>query len=221
MSNKIKIAIADDHSIFCETLKNMLSNEPDFQIKFTALNGKQLLEGIEKNNIDVVILDLDMPILDGREALHIIRKKYGKGIKVIILSMHYSIHHIERYLRSGANSYLSKSTNYAILTEAIRSVHETGIYFNEDLTSDLLESIQEISKHIYPVLEGDPLSETEIVVLKLICKELSSSEIAEELKRSPRTIENHRSRIMKKIGAKNSLGIMEYAIKNGFHSMHL
>lgn len=213
----INIAIAEDHEIFAKLMAESLEEEPQFHVKINAQNGQELLDRMANEEIDVIILDLDMPILDGRDALTIIRKKFNEDIKIIILSMHYEELYIRKYLKSGANAYLGKGCHYETLVECIEEVHQSGIFFHDKVSPKLIEELLNDESTTFRVLKGEPLSKTEIQVLKLLCKGLSSLKIAELLGRSSRTIDNHRYRMMKKLGIHNSMELMEYAIVHKYH----
>ena len=203
--------------MFRETVTKMLNTVHGIKIVLEAANGLELLDGLKTNKIDVILLDLEMPHMDGREALHIIRKKYNEDLKIIILSSHYDDLYIRKYMLSGANAYLSKGTGFDTLVKAIRSVYKEGHFFHDKLSPELVAEIMSETKNTYPVLEGEPLTEREIEVVKLLCKGLSSIEVGLQLNLSHRTIENHRHRILTKIGGHNGMAIMEYAIKKGYY----
>lgn len=213
----INIAIAEDHEIFANLMAESLGEEENFDIKIKARNGQELIDQMETQQIDVIILDLDMPILDGRDSLKIIRKRFDEDIKVIILSMHYEELYIRKYLKSGANAYLGKGCQYETLVECIEEVHSSGIYFHDKVSPKLVEELLNDESTIFRVLHGEPLSRTEIQVLKMLCKGYSSAKISELLGRSSRTIDNHRYRMMKKLGIHNSMELMEYAIVHNYH----
>jgi DNA-binding NarL/FixJ family response regulator len=160
-----------------------------------------------------------MPIMDGREALHILRKKYQNTIKIIILSIHYSEEHIRKYMKAGADGYLSKDSDFMVLLEAIQSVYDKGYYFYDKVSPQLVSELVNKDTPFPTALAGEPLSEREIEVIKLLCLGMTSPQIAEKIKLSIRTIENHRHRISKKIGAHNTADIIVYAIKYGFHKI--
>jgi len=214
----INIAIAEDHEIFANLMAESLEDEPEFKIRINSQNGQELLDRMDHEDVDVIILDLDMPILDGRDALSIIRKKYNPEIKIIILSMHYEELYIRKYLKMGANAYLGKGCQYETLVECIKEVYNTGIFFHDKVSHKLVEELLNDESTVFRVLEGEPLTKTEIEVLKLLCKGNSSISIAKLLDRSPRTIDNHRYRMMKKLGVHNGMELMEYAIVHKHHT---
>ena len=215
MVRTIKIAIADDHTLFVSALSRVIQNEPGFLLLHASSNGRDLLHAVNQNPPDVILLDLDMPILHGRDALIELRKA-TQDIRVIILSMHYSEFHIANYVRLGANGYLPKDVDYEELRTAIHEVHDTGYYFNDDFSRELLEELISQKSISLPPVSSDPLTEREVDVLRLVCKEMTSGQIAEQLNLSQRTVENHRHRLSKKIGSNGSIGLYLFALRNGY-----
>lgn len=220
MSAQIKIAIAEDHDLLRNLLIEHLDEEDKFAVEIGVGNGRDLLDGLDEKPVDIILLDLDMPVMDGREALHIIRKKYGRLPKVIILSMHYNDLSIRKYLKSGANAYLPKGCNFDVLVECIQEVFENGVFFYDKVSPELMAEILLDASLPFRAVQGDHLTNMELTVLKLLCEGYTSDEIAEKVSRSPRTIECHRYRISQKTGIKNHMKLMEYAIINGIHSLN-
>ncbi len=217
MNQTIKIAYTEDHCMFRQTMVKSLNAEDGIEVVFEANNGLELLENLKSKKVDVILLDLDMPVMDGREALHTIRKKYSDTVKIIILSLHYNEGYIRKYMLAGANAYLSKEVEYDILVAAITSVHQTGHFFHNEVSPELVAELKSETKNTYPVLEGEPLTEREIEIVKLLCEGLSNLEVSLRLNLSHRTIENHRYRILRKIGGHNGMSIMEYAVRKGYY----
>jgi len=220
MSNKIRIALADDHAILLQTLTDMLGREKDMEVVISAPNGKELLTELKSTKVDIVLLDLDMPIMDGRAVLPIL-KQYYTSTKIIILSFHDSLMHMRKFLSEGANAYMSKEVDFDVLLAAIRKVNAEGYYFCERVTRDFLNKFRESKQKSPKVLKGDPLSAREKEIVQLICKGRSNGEIALELSLSQRTIENHRMRLSKKIGTNSTAKIVIYAIEKGLFKVSL
>lgn len=209
----MKIAIVEDHDILRETMSKLLGEEENVSMIFEASNGKELLTIMRKNALDIIILDLNMPVMDGRETMKVLRSlEENKKPGIIILSMYDSIDHIRKYIKLGANAFLSKGCDYSELLAAIDAVYNSGFYFNKTVTNRLVNGILRSSEKI---TLDDPLSSRETQILQLICKQRTSYEISDQLEISHRTVENHRLHIMKKIGAKNGVGLLVYAMKNG------
>lgn len=136
----IKIAIAEDHAILRETITEMLESEDGLKVVFDTPNGQELIDKLVEEEIDVIILDINMPIMNGGEALTIIKERYP-NTKVIILSMFHTQDHIESYLEMGANGFLSKGCDFRILVKAIKESHQTGHYLDDVVTPELLRAI--------------------------------------------------------------------------------
>lgn len=221
MSKQIRIAIAEDHPILLESMQTFLNSIPDFQILITASNGEELLKQMNTKHVDIVLLDLEMPVLDGRKTLQILHKRLKKSPRVIILSMHGGTAFVHKYMVSGASAYLDKGCDLSELLEAIRSVFEVGHYFSPHVPEDLhLEILFDRNKD-QSVVEDDILTEREIEVLRLLCEGMPSKDVAKTLNLSSRTIENHRRRIYTKLGAINTLSMLREAVRKGYFDMDL
>lgn len=216
MTKTIKIGIADDHDILRQTMGKLLQAEKNMSVVVQASNGQELLDKMIENPIDVVILDLNMPVMDGRATLKALgRIDTSKRPSVIILSMYDSPDHIRKYVSMGANAFLSKGCEYPALVKAIKDVYSNGYHFNQQVSRELVSEIIRNSRKDAKLVIDTPLSEREIEILQLICQQKTSLEISQVLRISQRTVENHRLRISKKTGAKTSIGLLIYAMKNG------
>jgi len=215
MVKPIKIGIADDHDILRQTMSKLLQTEDNFTVAIQASNGQELLDKMLVEPLDVVILDLNMPVMDGRSTLKsIARMESTRRPSVIILSMYDSPEHIRKYVAMGANAFLSKGCEYPALVKAINDVHANGYHFNQQVSRQLVSEMIRDSKKDSNLVIDTPLSEREIEILRLICRQKTSQEIAKILRISQRTVENHRLRISKKTGAKTSIGLLIYAMRN-------
>ncbi len=220
VSNKINIAIAENHSIYLEGLSSILNCNEDMDVLISASNGKELLDQMKKTKVDVVLLDLDMPIMDGKTTLSNINR-YHEYAKVIILSLHYSEAYIRKYLKNGASSYLAKDDDFSTITDAVQTVYKTGYYFHNKVSQKLLAELA-YNENITPkILPGEPLSIRENEIVKLICEGRTNGEMSLSLNLSQRTVENHRMRISKKIGSNSVANTVVYAIKNGLFDLDL
>jgi len=212
---KIKLAIVDDQVLFLKGLKLLISSFEEVELIIQANNGQELLDAIEKEQPDVILMDLKMPVMDGLEATERIKANYPE-IKVILLTTYDEeklIHHI---MKKGANGYLLKNEEPEILKEAILTVVKKEFYFNEYVSKALLGGMQKRPNEVRPWKSTNNISLTkrEMEVLQLICKEQTSAEIADLLYLSPRTVENHRKNLLEKTGAKNTAGLVIFAIQN-------
>lgn len=210
--SKIKILLVDDHQIIIDGLKSLLNNTDEIVVSGEANNGREALRILDLIGIDVVLMDIDMPILNGIDTLKEIRKK-GLEVKVIILSMHNEAGMIKSLMNIGANGYLLKSSPQDEVINAIRKVASGQQYFSTEVTLSLLNKTQNISADSSPQIELLTDRETEIV--QLIAEGFSNKEIGNKLFISHRTVDTHRTNIMKKLNVSNIAGLISYAIKNG------
>lgn len=210
----IKVAIADDHTMFRSGVKTALSAQKDIHMVAEAENGMQLLNLLKHIQPDVVLLDIQMPIMDGLTTLPEIKKLYP-NVKVIMLSMHNDHSMISRMMEIGANSYLTKESGAEKIYEAIKQVYEHEFFFN-DLTNKALLSGLRNKTHTDSHKPAEVhLNEKEITILRLMCEEKSTKEIADIVDLSPRTVEAIRDKLKTKTGTKSMAGLVMYAVKAG------
>jgi len=209
----IKVAIADDHTLFRAGVKTALSVKKDIQLIAEADNGMHLLNMLRHVEPDVILLDIQMPIMDGIQTLPEIRKMHPQA-KVIILSMHNDHSMISKLMEIGANSYLTKNSDSETIYEAIKTCYEQEFFFNELTNKALLTGLRTKRSDFGAGHQEVNLSEKELTVLKLMCEEKTTKEIADIVDISPRTVEAIRDKLKSKIGAKSMAGLVMYAIKN-------
>lgn len=215
--SKIKIAVVDDHNLFRVGLVQILGMVEDFDIVLEATNGIEFLKKSEGVDLDVVLLDIQMPEMDGIKVTEKLREKSPTDPKIIILSMHDEDQFILHLLEIGANGYLLKDTDPDEVEEAIRKVVDKGIYFTDFVSRVMLNKA---TTKLKSVRAGKifnyktDLSERELEVLTLICQGLTTTEIADNVCLSPRTVEGHRTRIMEKLNVNNTASLVAYAVKN-------
>ena len=215
--SKIKIAIADDYKIFRDGLKVGLSADDNFEVVLEADNGEDLLDGLKSTPVDVILMDLKMPIMDGTEATKEVRKKFN-STKVIVVTMYDDDKFIIHLMENGANGYLLKNAESDEIRKSIYSVHESGYYFNDLVNKALLKRLV-LKGNIKPSFNQDvDFTERELEVLKLICEEKTAAEIGKEIFISPRSVEGIRQRLIEKVGVRNTAGLVMFAIKNGIVS---
>lgn len=215
MDKIIRIAIADDHQLVRAGIARILQENQDFVIVQQAANGRELFDAIKNTKPDVILLDLEMPVLSGRETLIEIRKEYP-NIKVLVLTMHNNEAFIVQMMELGANGYLIKNTDPKEVTQAIYKVIESEFYFSDIVSMAMLQGISN-PQAVTNQLKGSGLTEREIDVLRLICKEYTTIEIGEALFLSPKTIEGYRKLLMDKTGARNMAGLVLFAVRHGLH----
>lgn len=207
----INVLIADDHQLFIDGLKAMLLDVPGIRVVAEAGNGKEVLQLCEKTPVDLVIMDVNMPEMDGVEATKTLSKKY-QDMKILGLSMHLDRYYISDMLKSGASGYLLKNTGKSDLLHAIHTLHSGESYVSEEVNKLLLNSFfKNPSK--YQVEEK--LSERESQVLDCIANGLTTLEVAEKLFISKNTVETHRKNLLYKLKAKNTAELVNNAYKKG------
>jgi DNA-binding NarL/FixJ family response regulator len=209
----IKVAIADDHALFRAGVRTALSAKKDVELIAEADNGMQLLNLLRHIEPDVILLDIQMPIMDGIQTLPEIRKLRPEA-KVIILSMHNDHSMISKLMEIGANSYLTKNSDSETIYQAIKTCYEQEFFFNELTNKALLTGLRTKRTDISGPQDVN-LSEKEVRVLKLMCEEKTTKEIADIVEISPRTVEAIRDKLKTKTGAKSMAGLVMYAVKNG------
>lgn len=210
----IQVAISDDHKLFREGIHFLIDQMEGISMCFEAADGKELVTRLKTDLPNVLLLDLDMPEMDGIEALREIRSLYP-SMGIIILTMHSDAKMIAYLMELGANGYLMKDTSPEELEKAIRSVNEEGFYFNKAVSEAMLGGLKNHSPK-RPVLKNNiTLTSREVEVLVLICQEYTAKEIADKLFISPRTVEGHRRSLIEKLGVKNTAGLIVKAIKEG------
>ena len=214
MSAAIKIALVDDEVLFRKGISFLLQREDNIDIIFEASNGEELLSNLNDSIIkpDIIIMDLKMPILNGVEATKIIRKLFPE-IKIIALTSYDTKSFIAIMIQVGAVAYLIKNTTPKDLIHTINQVSKKGFYYCDNVLKTIQETIIS-TKNSKGNLETSFLSPREIEILQLICLQKTTTEIAEHLYLSPRTVEGHRNNLLLKTESRNIAGLVVYAIQN-------
>lgn len=208
----IKIGITDDATLFRKGLNLLLEDYDDIDVVLEAIHGQDLLDKLETSiHPDILILDLQMPILNGIETAKVLREKYPQ-IKIIILSTHYSKAFIINMVEVGAAGYLPKDADPDEFTNTIRSVHLNGFHYNKKVWSIIQENMSKKQK-VKPTFVPS-LTKRESEILQLICEQQTASEIAEKLFISRRTVEGHRNNLLNKLNCRNIAGLVAYALQN-------
>lgn len=215
MDTPIKVIITDDHALFRTGVKTSLLGHKDVQMIAEAENGMQLLNLLKHMKPDVILLDITMPIMDGITTLPEI-KKINPDVKVIMLTMHNDHSMITRMMEIGANSYLTKDSDSETIYQAIRTCYDDEFYFNDLTNKALLKDLRSKREPEHQSVVADiHLNEKETYILKLMCEEKSTREIAEAVDLSPRTVEAIRDKLKTKTGSKSLAGLIMYAVKAG------
>ncbi|MCP9761616.1 response regulator transcription factor [Lacihabitans soyangensis] len=211
---KIKIALVDDHKLFRKGLMSILQQNEDFEVLFDAVNGREFLDHPLLSEVEVVLLDIQMPELDGIATTKLLREN-NEDIKIIILSMHDEDQFILHLMEIGANGYLLKDTDTDEVSLAIKKVQDSGVYFSDFVSRVMLRKMNKSTQTSNKIFNyKTDLSTRELEVLKHICEGLTTTEIGDKMCISPRTVEGHRLRIMEKLGVNNTAKLVAFAIKN-------
>jgi len=212
--SKIRIAIADDYAIIRDGLKVGLARDANFEVVLEAESGDELVEGMARTEVDVVLLDLRMPGMDGMEATTVIRQRFAQ-VKILAVTMYDDEKFIIHLMEKGANGYLLKNADSDEIRKAIYAVHETGYYFNDLVNKALLRKLV-IRGNVKPNFRQEvEFTERELQVLHLICEEKTNAEIGKVIFLSPRSVEGIRQRLVEKVGVRNTAGLVMFAVRNG------
>ena len=214
---EIKLLIVDDHQIIIDGLKSLLEEEAGFKLIGEANNGQEALKVLKLLDVDIVLMDIDMPVMNGIEATKQILKDF-QSVKVVILSMHKEGGLIKNLIAIGAHGFLLKNSDQAELIDAIKKVASGDRYFSPDVTMSLLSKTSVDSSSFKGIDLLSQLTERETEILKLIAEGYSNKEIGEKLFISHRTVDTHRTNLMKKLDVTNIAGLIKFAILTGIVS---
>ncbi len=215
MIKKIKILLADDEILFRKSISFVLQKEENIKVVHEASNGNEIIAYLESknNHPDIILMDLKMPNLNGVEATKIIQKKFPK-IKIIALTSYNTKCFIANMIKVGAASYLVKSATPHEVIDTINEVYKKG-YFYDEMVLGIINNIEITEDIMLNYTQAELLlSDREKEIIRLICFQLNSTQIAEILKISTRTVENHRLNLLVKTRSKNIAGMVVYAIQN-------
>lgn len=213
----ISLALVDDHTLFRKGLSSLINTlDIDCNILFEASNGKELQTLLEKNKPpDIILLDVNMPDMDGFETVRWLHKTHPK-IHILIVSMVGKEETIVKMLKLGVKGYLSKDVEPEELQEAIISVKGKGFYYTDFLTGKLVHSFQNGVSEFEGALRFHELKEREREFVKFACSELTYQEIADKMYVSPKTVDGYRNSVFEKLHVKNRVGLALHAVKEGW-----
>ena len=216
MENKIRVHIADDHQILIDGVKAVLNLEPNIEVPGFSLNGLEVLDWFKENEADVLILDINMPEMDGIEVLKQLKKNNIRS-EVIVLSSYDDIKLVKEVLQMGAKGFVPKKSAGEHIVTAVNKVAAGQQYFTDDVKEKMMQTLLNGQSKDDGSPDGvliSSLTKREVQVLKLVAQQYSTREIANELHISESTVETHRKNLMKKVKVKNSVGLAIFALKN-------
>lgn len=212
--SKITLAIVDDHQVVIDGLVSMLNDSAEIDVVFSTTHQQALLDYIKSNVVDVVMVDIHMPEINGIDLCHMILKERA-DIKILVFSGFDDTHYVRQALRKGASGYILKNAARPAVINAIHTVFDGREYIDEVIQKQIIqESVTGQKRSMYEI----PLTKREKEILKLVAEEYSNQEIADQLFLSLRTVETHRSNLTKKLEAKNTASLVKEAIKRGLIS---
>ena len=203
---KMKIFLTDDHAVLLGGLIKILSAEDDLEVVGSAGTVRETIDAPTQKNIDLLITDYNLPDDDGLTLVRRVKQKYPE-IKIIVLSMHDEGHLIKEILKEGINGYILKKDSHEELVNAVRAVKNDKVYLSSDVNTMLMKGLNGTE-------EQKLLTDREREILKLIAKEYTNRQMAEELFISERTVETHRKNIFRKTGTNNLVGLIKFAYAN-------
>lgn len=207
----LRILIAEDHVILRDGLKILLRDQPDIEVVAEASNGKEVRRILTEVEIDLAVLDVNMPEMDGIQTAEYIKENY-KGVKIIMLSMLDNEKFVFKSFQAGAMGYILKSTGKEEFINAIKMVASNQPYISHKISAEMIRKLQFATPQ-EEVMEID-LSKRELEVLALIADGYTNGEIAEKTFTSKRTVETHRKNLIEKTGTKNTASLVKFALVN-------
>lgn len=210
----LKIILADDHVLIRHGIKNLLSQSGEFEVVGEASNGEELIVMLDDHSAELVILDISMPKIGGLEAIAMVRER-RPAMKILIFTMHKSKQYFYHAMMAGADGYLVKDDSEEDLLRAIRRIQEGRTYISPFLAEDFADDVI----NVYRRDKKSPfqeLTKREREILQLVVDGYTSRQIADSLKLSPRTIDHHRSSLLRKFNMNNSVDLVNFAVRNGF-----
>jgi DNA-binding NarL/FixJ family response regulator len=213
----ITLFLADDHAVLRDGLKALLEMQPDLQVVGMTGDGTEAVRQVEQLSPHIAILDIAMPGISGIEATRRIRQRCPQT-RVIILSMYHTAEHISQALQSGARGYLLKETASEEVIEAVRAVHQGRRYLSPEVAVTAVEFYLGLQEEA-PPSPLERLTAREREILRLLAEGKSRTEIADLLVLSPRTIDNYRNRLMRKLNIDHFAGLVKFALRHGLTTM--
>ena len=217
MKNKIKVVIADDHQIFIEGIKSLIKDSDRVVLMGEATDGETLMTVLRSKVPDVVLMDVGMPRMNGIEATRKIKAQFP-DMKILGLTMYDDASSVSEMMKAGASGYLLKTTGKSELINAISRVQQGEKYLSNEVSMKLIERMfdENAAREEAPrVPRKAEITKRELDIIRLIAEEMTNVEIAKKLNNSPMTIITHRKNLLRKLGVKNTAGLVKYAVQNG------
>ena len=208
---KMRVLLVDDHAILREGIKALLEKQENIEVVAEAANGREAISKVVQFRPDVVVLDISMPLMDGLEATRQIKRE-SPDVKILILTMHDDEEYFFQLLRAGASGYVTKRAASRELVSAIEAVYRGESFFCPSMAKSLLSNYLRLAKNTEHI-EQEELTPREREIVKLIAEGYTNQQIAGLLHRSVKTIESHRSNILRKLGVHDSTGLVKYAVR--------
>ena len=213
--NTIRVLVADDHQLYRAGIKALLDQEPDIAITLEASDGNAILQKLAQSPVDIVLMDIDMPGMNGIEATRLVKEQYP-DIRILILSMYDDLDFILKVLKAGASGYLLKEAENLDLASAIKALAIGSSYYSEKISTKLCNYLTEVSPSPSPLPTDLPqLTKRELEILQLIAEEFTNTEIAERLFISDNTVYTHRKNLLSKLNVRNTAGLIRSASQLG------
>ncbi len=208
ITTPVQLLVADDHQVVIDGIKSILEDDPSVTVVAEALNGKQVIDTIKNTNIDIAIIDINMPVMDGVEVTKILKQDFTH-VRVLILTMYNDAEFIKQLMEVGADGFILKNTGRVEILTAIEQLKNGDTYFGQEVTQTLSRSYHRKESQVQ-------LTRREKEVLQLLADGLTTSELADKLFISKHTADSHRKNLLSKFDAKNIATLLKLAVQKGF-----
>lgn len=217
-TDRYRVVLADDHVLIRHGIKVILSHDPNIEIVKEVGDGDELLRTLQHTVVDLMILDISMPGISGIELTEILKKRYPH-LKILVLTMHKSIRFLRRAISAGADGYLVKTDTEQEIVSAIRKIRDGRTFISPCLEEEFAEDMLKTYRNPSSARTYKGLTKREKQVLGLVVEGLTSKQMASQLNLSPRTVDHHRASLLRKFDMKNSVDLVNFALKNGYVTM--
>lgn len=215
LAQTYRIMLADDHELIRHGLRNIIRTSGKLEVVGEVSNSDELMEKLPEAAVDLLVLDISMPEVNGIELTQIVKKRYPV-LKILILTMHQNVRFLRRAIAAGADGYLVKTDCGQEILSAIEKIKEGGTYISSSLEAEFSEDVLQSLSNRSSTQTFRNLTKRERQVLALVAAGKTSKQMAAELGLSPRTVDHHRASLLRKLGLKNSVDLVNFAIRNGY-----